>query len=621
MEESEPPQLWAELGDWLELESPAEFLDTVQQTLAQQDLYLREEKDELSELGSELEVFSPPSDSSELFLGVPVRKAEQSPAAYRGLLAWISERYVSLTEENVSGTMAPPRHALYDLDESFDLSVDQLQAARELESILQSFVEVIYDTFNCDVCRLFWRESEKMLRLRASRPQTDEETTLNIEEDPLIRSVIEEGKGILINDLPSDGQSERAAQGFRSFIAVPFRQEGQVFGTVNISSETKDSYTQEQLNQLSSFCDNLASVYSITQDFANLAEYIEELLIELPVGVANIRREAGEVVLNPVARELLNITDERLSLASFEDHIREELECEQLSEIVAQSTQSDLTGPTDVELHQEQEAHPTIISVIRSTVRNVDGEVSGTLMVLADVTEQRLLNRQMSRTERLTALGELASSLAHEIKTPLTSIHGFAQMVPQKIGDEEFLERMASIVQKESDRLNSLVENLLSYGRSQVAERTEVSLSPLIDDLKVLIDKKLEKKEISFRKEISKEFTVYGDEAKLKQVFLNLFLNAIDAVDSGGEVEVEAEEVESGFLQVEVRDDGKGMEEGVQQKLFNPFFTTKEEGTGLGMAIAHRIIEEHAGQIEVDSTPGEGTVISLILPAEEEATS
>ncbi len=615
-------KMWKKLPEWRDLDSPDEFLSRVKSDLADWNLYLGAgEESEISPEG-EFQTFTQSKEEIELRLFVPARKAGKTSEAYRGFLSWFLDRYVDLLQSSGKRFgLSFPRHEMYELEESISLNPEELQTSRGLDSILQSFVGIIYDIFDCDACRLFWQENEQELRLRAAVPSDMEKITLEIGEDPLIQSVLNEGKGVLINDLPKEGEGERAARGFRSFISVPFRLEEQVFGTVNISSEAKDYYTQEQLNKLSNFCDNLAGVYSIAQDFANLTEYVEELLLELPVGVVNVRLDSDEVVLNPVARELLSLQSDSLELSEFHDHIRDNLNSDQLEEIVRESRHSDLTGPTDVELDQSKGAHPTVISVIRSSVRNVEGEVAGALMVLTDVTEQRLLNRQINRTERLTALGELASSLAHEIKTPLTSINGFAQMVPRKIDDEEFLERMAGVVQKESERLNSLVENLLSFGRPQVEAREVVKLQPIIDDLVVLIDKKLEKKEITLAQNYSEELVIYGDEAKLKQVFLNLLLNAIDAVEKGGNIEINAEQIGDGFVQIKVIDDGDGMPEEVRSKLFNPFFTTKEEGSGLGMAITHRIVEEHAGEIEVESAPGTGTEVSLTFPSEEEVVT
>ncbi|GEM_PF-4074570 len=508
-----------------------------------------------------------------------------------------------------------PRHRVYELGQVIDLTSDHLRTSRGLDYIIQSYVDIIFEVFDCDVCRLFWRESEHELKLRASTPPSDEKDSIIIEEDPLIESVINESKGVLINNVPTAQKNRGRDEGFRSFIAVPLRFKDRVIGTVNISSERANSYTEEQLARLSSFCDRLAGIYSIAQDFANLTAYVEELLLELPVGVINIRFGPSEVILNPVARQLLSITTGRLPQDEFIERIKD-LGSEELASLVEEAKEAELVGPEDIEIAADQ-THPTVISALRSTVQNVSGEVIGAIIVLADVTEQRLLNRQMSRTERLTALGELASSLAHEIKTPLTSIHGFAQMIPKKMDQPDFLERMSKIVQKEADRLNSLVENLLSFGKPQVEVKSRVNIEEIIDDVRVLVDKKIEKKRAQLKVELPAQLSVMGDGDKLKQVFINLLLNALDAVNPGGEIIVRGQEADKRFVKVEVIDDGEGMEPEMLNKIFNPFFTTKSEGSGLGLAITHRIIEEHGGELEVSSSPGEGTEVSILLPVYE----
>ncbi len=510
------------------------------------------------------------------------------------------------------------RHELYELRETETLTREQFETSQGLKEVWQTIVDTIANMFECDACRFFLLEEEDLLTLKAEHPPGGQvDSSVKVGEDPLIKSVIAEEKAVLFNNLPEQVQGTRRSGGVRSFLAVPFRYGGEVMGTVNLSSETADIYTREDLDKLTQFCDNLATVYHNTAEFANLTGYVDELLANLPVGVINIDSESNNVFLNETAREILDISGEGLEYKNFINHLEDKLEAGELLEFIRERRSAPAEEVKRVELRANN-AHPRFLSVSSTAIEDVSGEETGVLFVLTDITEQHLLNKQVNRQERLAALGELASSLAHEIKNPLTSIIGFAQLIPQRSEDREFIEKMGRIVGRESERLNSLVENLLSFGRPQVGSRMEVKLFNLIDDITVLTRKKLEKQDIELEIDLDENLTVYGDPVKLKQIFLNLVLNAIDAMEDGGQLRISGEMID-GLSRVSVRDTGAGMEEEEVNRIFNPFFTTKDEGTGLGLAITHRIIEEHEGEIQVNSVPGEGTEMLVKLPANEES--
>lgn len=508
------------------------------------------------------------------------------------------------------------RHELYELGDTQTLTKEHFETSHGLREVWQTIVETITSMFACDTCRLFLLEDSDRLTLKAQLPPgEDTDSTVKISEDPLIKSVIREEKAVLINNVPDQEQTVRTPGGVRSFLAIPFRYGEEVMGTVNLSSETADMYTREDLDKLTHFCDSLATVYHNTAEFANLTGYVDELLANLPVGVINIEADSDNVFLNDTAREILGIAGEGIEYKDFVEYLKE-LEAENFLQFVRRRRAEPGEEVCRVELKTDG-SHSRYISVSSTVIKDISGQVTGVLFVLTDITEQHLLNKQVNRQERLAALGELASSLAHEIKNPITSIIGFAQLIPRRLDDREFIKKMARIVERESERLNSLVENLLSFGRPQMGSRLEVEISNLIEDITALTGKRLEKQDVEVELDIEEDLTVYGDPVKLKQIFLNLVLNALDAMPEGGNLEIVGEE-KNGNSYIRVIDTGEGIKEEDMNRIFNPFFTTKDEGTGLGLAITHRIIEEHGGEIQVDSTLGQGAEIQVKLPSNEE---
>ncbi|RNA67883.1 ATP-binding protein [Alteribacter keqinensis] len=241
------------------------------------------------------------------------------------------------------------------------------------------------------------------------------------------------------------------------------------------------------------------------------------------------------------------------------------------------------------------------------------------LVVFHDLTEKRLMERELMRSEKLKVVGEMSAGLAHEIRNPLTTIRGFIQLFDSK--KEASNERYYNLIIKEIDRVNGILTDLMNIANPKLSEKPrETNLELLIDDLLLLHQSQMKKKGI----EVNTYFhgrlpAVYLDANKIQQVFLNLLQNACDAMEAGGRLTVstsyrkQEEEIVISFA-----DTGIGMDERTIEKLGTPFYTTKESGTGLGLTTSYRIIEELEGTISVTSKKGVGTTFSVHIPADEE---
>jgi signal transduction histidine kinase len=224
-------------------------------------------------------------------------------------------------------------------------------------------------------------------------------------------------------------------------------------------------------------------------------------------------------------------------------------------------------------------------------------------------------------TERLASMGMMSATFAHEIRNPLTSLKTFAQLMPEKYNDEEFRETFSKIVVGEIERIDGLIGDLLDFSSDKKPSRVNFfDLTSLIDDIVEYVRGKIdfEKKGIIFRKNYSKdEINMTGDAEKLKQVFINIISNGCQAMDDGGILNVDIEP-NSEHVDIAVSDTGTGIHPDDISKIFDPFVTTKEMGVGLGLAISKRVIEEHNGQIGVESSLTKGTTFTVTLPVQNE---
>jgi signal transduction histidine kinase len=226
--------------------------------------------------------------------------------------------------------------------------------------------------------------------------------------------------------------------------------------------------------------------------------------------------------------------------------------------------------------------------------------------------------RLLGQTDRLSAIGMLAASVAHEVRNPLVSVRTFIQLAPERLNDEEFRTRFRDLALGEIDRISLLVNDLLAFARPSTREANATDINEMLGQIRRLVDGEAKKCAVELSIELDATLpSVSVDEARIKQVFLNVVLNAIQACGSGGSVTLSTRSTRidhRSYLQVEARDSGEGIAAADVERIFDPFFTTKERGSGLGLFIARRIVRDHGGDIEVESTPGTGTVFRLNFP-------
>lgn len=221
---------------------------------------------------------------------------------------------------------------------------------------------------------------------------------------------------------------------------------------------------------------------------------------------------------------------------------------------------------------------------------------------------------QLRRADRLSALGRLSAGLAHEIRNPLAAIEGAAEILEQDSLGPQARQEFLAIIRKECRRLNRLLTTLLDFARPRPPERRRVELERVFEDVVRLVQRSAEQKGIALRTQVAPDLPVLvADAEQLTQVLLNLTLNAVQAMSQGGEIRLEALP-DPGGVRIAVRDQGPGIAEADLERIFDPFYTTRSEGTGLGLAVAHQIVAQHGGWIRAEPNPDRGMTFWVWLP-------
>jgi two-component system, NtrC family, sensor kinase len=346
-------------------------------------------------------------------------------------------------------------------------------------------------------------------------------------------------------------------------------------------------------------------------EIARLKDFSENIVESLNVGVLAV--DLGGIVesWNTRMEQLFNVPRHEAVGHQLRTLLPEELALE----IAARRDEEQITGIYKQRLHHQGKVLTMNVSI--TPLVSKSGERIGRLMLFDDVTQRERMEEQMSQTEKLTSLGLLAAGVAHEVNTPLAVISNYIQMLAKQMPEGDPRQGIIEKIVKQTFRASEIVNNLLNFSRTSATELADLDVNRVVEETLSLVAHPLKTSQIQVVKQLGPTLpAVRGSANKLQQVFLNLFLNARDAMPSGGMLEIRTT-AHNGSVEIEVVDTGAGIPRDHIHRIFDPFFTTKAtgRGTGLGLSVSYGIIKEHAGKIDVRSTPGKGTSFHVEFPA------
>jgi len=248
-----------------------------------------------------------------------------------------------------------------------------------------------------------------------------------------------------------------------------------------------------------------------------------------------------------------------------------------------------------------------------SALRSGEGERLGLISACEDLSAIREMESRMRQADRLATVGRMAANIAHEIRNPLASLTGAIEVLTSPLTADDARERLSQIVARESERLNHIIKNFLEYARPAPLSIATFDVAAAAEEVLLLLEHRASPGSLKVIREFAPSIPWAVDAQQFRQILWNLSLNAVEAMPEGGELRVSVA-VRGAKLEVAVSDTGDGIAAADVSHVFEPFFSTKSEGTGLGLALVHRIVQEHGGEIDVRSLPGLGTTFTLTLP-------
>jgi PAS domain S-box-containing protein len=358
----------------------------------------------------------------------------------------------------------------------------------------------------------------------------------------------------------------------------------------------------EEYERLKEFSENIVESINVGILAADLDDRVEswnsqiEKLTGIPRNVA-VGRRLSELFPNDLFERF--------------DQVRGEIGVHNIYKFVLQPAIQGLSAP-----HNGNGNAMHIVNLAIAPLVSKESRQIGRLIIFDDITDRDELERRLVQADKLSSIGLLAAGVAHEVNTPLAVISTYAQMLAKQVSGDDQKSKLLEKIAKQTFRASEIVNSLLNFSRTSPTEFVDVDVNRVIRETMTLLEHQLQKASVEVQLSLDASLPpVKGNSGKLQQVFLNLFLNARDAMENGGILAVKTWE-HNGTAHLDVADTGQGIAPENLARIYDPFFTTKaaKKGTGLGLSVTYGIIREHGGAIEVESEPGSGTRFHVELP-------
>jgi len=541
-----------------------------------------------------------------------------SMAPLRGRVQRVANKLISSNTMNVPVTMKK--------------AGDIFQSVTTIDALLQQFSDLLMAALIADDMRIFLAEGSDYIQ---QYPIQTPDTTALLPKASAIAEVVQKTKDPVCGDtLVRIRQTSKIQDVIHELNELNARVVAGVFAKTGLcglvvfgSRHGGRIYDRNEQDALQILCNQFAVALENAQMYTEMQDSKirnDIMLDQLVSGVIVADPDHKIALINHEAQRITGLTEEQClgqGIGLLPECIFETLE----STLTTQKGVHNITAA----LLAEKEEKSTHVRMGSTYLLGHDEKPMGALLVFTDMTEVKGLEEQVRRSDQLSSVGTLAAGMAHEIKNPLVTIKTFTQLLPKRHGDADFRHEFSSLVAHEVSRIDGIVNQLLSFSKPRKPHLVPMKLHDIVEKTLKLIHEQLSQKNIALNKNLqTRHNLISGDADLLTQALVNFNLNAIEAIGSDGTINVASSNctyrfaqgdnpdnaVDKSCIQLQISDTGKGIAQDQLQKIFDPFFTSKSEGTGMGLSVAHGIIQEHHGAIEVESRSGKGTTFSIYIP-------
>lgn len=441
----------------------------------------------------------------------------------------------------------------------------------------------------------------------------------------IIGQVAKTGQSILANDVVKDPRYARVRKYTKAELCVPIKTADQVVGVINVESDQTNAFDAIDREILENMADQLASVMknaAVYQECKRAKDYLQKLIESSSDAITTADNRGRLIFWSRGAEEIFGYKASEVlgqSATPFYAKGREEAR-----RIMGQLLRKGQLKNIEVE-YLGKNGRKIFASLSASLLRDEKGEVTGSLGIIRDITDFRALSQQLLQSERLATIGRLSTQIAHEIMNPLSSIKMNIRILSKRDDLSPNDRRRLEIANFEIDHLEKILQDIFDYSRVLRLNLSKEDVNEVLEKSLLMVQDRLEEKKVVITRNYDRKLPrIALDRVRMLQVFTNLYLNAIEALAPGGKLRVSTgldHREKQKSLRVTFSDNGTGILPAHQSSIFEPFYTTRSDGTGLGLTIVKKIVEQHDGRIEVESQPGRYTRFKVFLPVRRESGS
>ncbi|MCK6542019.1 ATP-binding protein [bacterium] len=527
---------------------------------------------------------------------------------------------------------------------------------KEQKIVLAEIIDKITAAFGVEVALLITREgSDWAIHTLSSHISEKHIGTLLPHGGSIFEYIERYEKPMIVNDAVRDERIPAAIYALtpnplRAAICTPIYIRGQLMGVMMIiNKKTQMGFEHGDLsllmtvsgqialamenmqlfNKLSDFNRNLQDqIRQATHALVDLKNFNESILHNVSAGIITADFSGRILFVNRAAKSILGYSDNELL-----DHKMETIFGREEASRMLHPTVENESAPGNAEVQVRQKDGTRLFLGFTTTMRyDVDHNMVGYIISFKDISLVKSMHETIMRMDRLAASGALTSAIAHEIRNPLAGIKTIAQALQKELPPDDPRHEYVYRIIKQINRLNDLLKAFFTYAKPVRPEKKACALPELIQEIKALLKARAETDHIEIHEAYDEKLVpIEVDENQFSQVMLNLMMNAMDAIGQGGRIAILAQSVQRTPLnnydlpvtmaEIRVSDTGKGIPQEQVRSIFDPFFTTKPGGIGLGLSIVYRIVQEHGGEIKVESVPGKGTTFIMHIPCAEKSKS
>ncbi|MFB3925002.1 MAG: ATP-binding protein [Syntrophales bacterium] len=408
----------------------------------------------------------------------------------------------------------------------------------------------------------------------------------------------------------------------KSVLYVPLKIKDKIFGLLGVDRyRTRMEITQDDVESLTIFANQASIIIENTRLYQALSDEktVSENIIKGSTNGVIVSDLAGNILnVNPRAEELLDIKKEEAVRMRIQDIFK--FSAEDKKKIYNALRKNRKIHYFDFPYNRSDKK--LFFNLSGFSLHDENRNTLGAVTIITDLTEKKRMDDYLLRVEKSAALGRIAAGIAHEIRNPLAGIYTTVQNLESEFSEQDSRKSDLKTIMQEIDRVEKLIREILDLVRPVPMQIEEFDIHDLLSTTLLLVKKEMAKKKIELVTEFkAKNSIIKADPNRLRQVFLNLSINAIESImDGRGRITIRTDKAERGrtvkrdWISVDFLDSGNGIPSKHMSRIFDPFFTTKNGGTGLGLTVTHKIIEDHKGMIEVESEEGKGAVFRVLLP-------